>query len=185
MGGGDTPLPVCDRCRHFVVRESGLQTCGPCRKGYQLLVSLRSVVKPEDDEAAVVYLEGCFGLLEDWIGEVKNLEKKEEKKPRGRSKEKKRRRSEDKPLKRQTIKPAPHPLQRQPSQPQNQHQSLPVPQPAAHQCPAGCYLRPRHHQFQYQGQPTGVLHWLRTPRQEHQDPARESRRRPCAVIPKR
>ena len=101
MGGGDAPLPVCDRCRHFVVREPGLSTCGPCRKGYQLLVSLRSVVSPENDEAAVVYLEGCFGLLEDWIGEVKNLEKKEDKKPRGRSKEKKRRRSEDKPLKRQ------------------------------------------------------------------------------------
>ena len=73
MGEGASPLPVCDRCRHFVVRAEGLQTCLPCRKGYQLLVSLRSVVAPNRDEAAAVFLEGCFGLLEDWIKEIKNL----------------------------------------------------------------------------------------------------------------
>ena len=74
MGEGGKPsLPVCDRCRHFVVRDEAVATCGPCRKAYQLQVSLRNVVPPGKDESAVVFLEGCFGLLQDWLTEIRGL----------------------------------------------------------------------------------------------------------------
>ena len=71
------PLPVCDRCHHFVVRDRSVATCGPCRKAYQLGVSLRNVIPPGKDESAVVFLEGCFSLLQDWITEIKGLTAKE------------------------------------------------------------------------------------------------------------
>lgn len=98
MGEGASPLPVCDRCRHFVVRAEGLQTCLPCRKGYQLLVSLRSVVAPNRDEAAAVFLEGCFGLLEDWIKEIKNLEDKDSRGSREKPKREEKPQDKEKPL---------------------------------------------------------------------------------------
>ena len=62
-GGPAPPLPVCDRCRHFVVRDTSVTTCGPCRKAYLLQVSVRNVIPPGKDESAVVFYEGCFGLL--------------------------------------------------------------------------------------------------------------------------
>ena len=75
--GRPPPLPVCDRCRHFVVRDKSVATCGPCRKAYQLQVSLRNVIPPGKDESAVVFFEGCFGLLEDWLQEIKGLNKRD------------------------------------------------------------------------------------------------------------
>ena len=70
-------LPSCDRCLHFVVREKGLTTCKPCRKLWQLQVSLRGVLAPKRDEQAVVYLQECFSLLEEWVAKVKELETEE------------------------------------------------------------------------------------------------------------
>ena len=67
-------LPICDRCLHFVVRESGLSTCEPCRKLWQLQVSLRGVLGPKRDEQALVFLQECFSLLEEWVAKVKELE---------------------------------------------------------------------------------------------------------------
>ena len=53
MGGeAPPPLPVCDRCHHFLVREEGVSTCGPCRKAYQLSVSVRNVIPADKDESA-------------------------------------------------------------------------------------------------------------------------------------
>ena len=74
---GGPPLPACDRCHHFVARDRSVATCGPCRKAYQLGVSLRNVIPPGKDESAVVFLEGCFSLLQDWITEIKGLTEKE------------------------------------------------------------------------------------------------------------
>ena len=82
---------MCDRCRHFVCRESGVSTCAPCRKAYQLLVSVRNVIPPGKDESAVVFLEGCFGLLQDWLEEIKGLTKRDrqaKEKPRDKPEEK-------------------------------------------------------------------------------------------------
>ena len=96
MGGDGVPLPVCDRCRHFLVRESGIGTCGPCRKAYQLQVSLRSVCPADRDETALVFLEGCFGLLEDWLGELRGIR---DTGPR----EKRREPAEEEPLRRKVV----------------------------------------------------------------------------------
>ena len=71
-------LPICDRCLHYVVRAEGLATCEPCRKLWQLQVSLRGVLGPRRDEEAVIYLQECFTLLEEWIAKVKELEAAED-----------------------------------------------------------------------------------------------------------
>ena len=57
-----------------MVRQSGLSTCEPCRKLWQLQVSLRGVLAPKRDEQAVIYLQECFSLLEEWVAKVKELE---------------------------------------------------------------------------------------------------------------
>ena len=78
MGGGRPgPLPICERCQHFVVRDKGLSVCAPCRKSYQLQVSVKGVVSSEKDESAVVFYQGCFALLEDWLRTIKDLETKD------------------------------------------------------------------------------------------------------------
>ena len=78
MGGGRPgPLPTCERCQHFVVRDKGLSVCAPCRKSYQLQVSVKGVVSSEKDESAVVFYQGCFALLEDWLKTIKDLEAKD------------------------------------------------------------------------------------------------------------
>ena len=87
---GVRPLPVCERCRHFLCREEGVGTCGPCRKAYQLSVSVRNVIPADRDESAVVFYEGCFGLLQDWLKEIKSLDERKkahrEDKPRATEK---------------------------------------------------------------------------------------------------
>ena len=81
MGGSHRDsLPVCDRCQHFVVRESGLATCAPCRKLWQLQVSIRNILTPKRDEEAVIFVQGCFSLLEEWVAKVNELEEEEEEK---------------------------------------------------------------------------------------------------------
>ena len=76
MGGGPkTPLPTCERCQHFLVRETGLTICEPCRRGWQ---SLRSLVAADRDETAVIFLQECQTLLGERAGKVKELEEKED-----------------------------------------------------------------------------------------------------------
>ena len=78
MGVGPRdPLPTCERCQHFVVRASDLSVCEPCRRGWQLQVSLRSVVAADRDETAVVFLQECHTLLEEWIVKLRELEANE------------------------------------------------------------------------------------------------------------
>ena len=109
-------LPVCDRCLHFKVRTAGLTTCDPCRKLWQLQVSLRGVLAPDRDEQAVIYLQECFTLLEEWITKVKELESLEtagSHRPRGAR--------ERSPLKRREeaseSRPAPAPSKPETAQP--------------------------------------------------------------------
>ena len=105
MGGDSGPLPVCDGCRHFVCREAGVQTCGPCRKAYQLQVSFRAVCPANRDESALVFLDGCFGLLEDWVGELRGIEEREQQ-TRGSGRSGKRKEPiEDEPLRRKDSPP--------------------------------------------------------------------------------
>lgn len=121
-GGQPPPLPVCDRCRHFKVRDRSVTTCGPCRKAYQLQVSVRNVVPAEQDESAVVVYEGCFGLLEDWLKEIKGLTSRREaaKEQKARQEEKPQEKPDSK--KEASTKPAsPHSSARPPEDKQVQH----------------------------------------------------------------
>ena len=201
MGGGGDPLPICDRCRHFVVREAGLQTCGPCRKGYQLQVSLRSVLTPDNDELAVAFLEGCFGLLEDWLVELRGIEDREqqgdsnrgaarrerpgrrEERPRDRSLERKREPTEDEPLKRKIVdSPQKRGNAAHPTSPVKESSTAQFFEPVAHLFPAECHLHPKHHLLLHQPEPKRVLRLWKPPNPVHQGPAKRSRRSEPQVL---
>ena len=120
MGGGPKdPLPKCERCQHFVVRSTELSICEPCRRGWQLQVSLRSVVSAERDETAVVFLQECHSLLEEWIGKLRELEAKEHPQAssaRGRSPLKRREEPRDKQTQEKPHRPVAPPPKAPPVQ---------------------------------------------------------------------
>ena len=127
MGGGaKDPLPKCERCQHFVVRSTELSICEPCRRGWQLQVSLRSVVSAERDETAVVFLQECHSLLEEWIGKLRELEAKEDdshpqaSSARGRSPLKRREEPRDKQTQEKPHRAVAPPSKAPPTQPSPQ-----------------------------------------------------------------